>query len=139
MVAAMQDPEADIESLRTELWGMVPNEDSEAFSQARDVVVGVGAVSQQLFWQDAKWAYTQGRPFKSGNREKLEQRLNGAGLMTEFQIRQNEATIRKIAEREPILLQGELVVVDEELIDAVLASVDEVMKRFNTLLTPPNE
>lgn len=94
----------------------------------------------RLFWEDVLLTLQRGRPFKSIEREQLEDELVKQGKMTAFQRRQNEATMESIASGKPIAIQGgNQVVVTEQLARSVLEDFDRKREALVELLTPPAE
>ncbi len=90
---------------------------------------------QKLFWEDALWAVTIQRPFKSRQREDMEEKMYASGDLSKFQIKKNEDLIEKIANGEAVSLDGGKLVLDESAIKELLGSIDATVLRVETLFT----
>lgn len=107
---------------------------SAQVEEVRIATVGAIVDYQRLFYEDALWALKSGRAFKSNQREQYENALVEFGVLTRFQVAQNERNIELIAARQP-LPTGD--VLDEAGAQAVLQSLAEVGARVDRLFTPP--
>ena len=101
----------------------------------RRTMTGIATVYQKLFWEDALWATTSGRPFKSSLRDKLEKEYLRKGLLNEWRIEQNEILINKIANKEAVSTDGRKVLFDENTIRLVLDNLESAGKRVEWIFT----
>jgi hypothetical protein len=109
---------------------------NKAFEQYMRAYFGGGVRTYgRVFWEDALWAVTNGQTFKSQKREEFEEDLYKKGEITKFQIKENERKIERIARGQPILVNGEDIILDKELILELLGTLEETAKRVERLFT----
>jgi len=101
----------------------------------RDIMVGVTSKYMRYFYEDALWALSTGRPFKSNQRESYEEYLLNLDVITKWRIEQNEKMIEKIAYNESIKSDGGEVLYDENLIKEILGNLEKASERFDHLFT----
>ena len=92
----------------------------------------------KLFYEDAKKAIQEKRPFKSTERNRLEQHFLKAGFLTIRQIQNDEATMELIAKKKPIAAaHGVKIFIDEKRIDEMLGewNDEEIEKIISKLFT----
>ena len=107
-------------------------------SYVRRAMTGVTTVGMKLFWEDALWAKTSGRFFKSSMRDQLERSYLEQGLVSQSRLDQNDALIMKIAQGEPVATGNGAIVFDEDIIKAALSNVEEAGQRVEWLFSEPN-
>lgn len=93
----------------------------------------------KLFYKDAKKAIQEKRPFKSTERDRLEQHFLKAGFLTIQQIQNDEETMELIAKKKPIsAAHGVEIFIDEKRIDEMLGewNNEEIEKIISKLFTP---
>jgi hypothetical protein len=92
----------------------------------------------KLFYEDAKKAIQEKRPFKSGERKRLEQHFLKTGFLTIQQIQNDEETMELIAKKKPIAAaHGVEIFIDEKRIDEMLGewNDEEIKKIISELFT----
>ena len=134
-------PEYLTQGVHEEFWALLDKTGRPSDSEMvkfRDFLVTVLRKHHRYFFEDAVWAIQIGRPFKSAAREQSEKTLARLKVITEWQIRQNEETIAKIACKEPLRHGQTPVVLTEEMIWEVLNKLDDMGDRLYRLYTPPS-
>lgn len=140
LAGVIQDPDYLTLNVHAEFWTLLdkmgPLSPSEV-QKLRDMMTGTVTIYQRYFYEDALWALKAGRAFKSLQRERYEKHLLNLDVITEWRIKENDTLIAKIAAKEPIPYQGTAVVLNEDIINEILASLEIVGKRVDTLFTSP--
>gem|GEM_PF-1173477 len=93
----------------------------------------------KLFYEDAKRAIQEKRPFKSTERDRLEQHFLKSGFLTIQQIQNDGETMELIAKKKPIsAAHGVEIFIDEKRIDEMLGewNDEEIEKIISKLFTP---
>lgn len=103
----------------------------------RDIMVGMFVDYQQLFWEDALKSLEAGRPIKSYQRKKLEERYLKLKLMTKARIETNSQTMRKIAYKEKLVSRNREMIVNKEKIELILARLYKASRNLEKLFTKP--
>jgi hypothetical protein len=138
ILGVIQDPTYLTPNIHAEFWVIVdkvgPLTPAE-IEKTRDMMTGMFTTYNRYFFEDALWALKIERPFKSIQREKYEKQLLNLGHMTEFRIKENDKTIERIASKQPISGQGSTVLVNEDIIKEILASLEATGKRLDELFT----
>lgn len=137
----IQDQNFLTPQVHQEFWGMLNAEglSSAQIKDLREQMSGVITVYQPLFWQDALKSLESGQPCKSPQREDCEKRMLKKGIMTIDRIRTNDELIAKIAAREAVTRDGQSLVFKEDMIEPILANVQEAANRVDQLFTPPQK
>jgi hypothetical protein len=138
ILGVMQDPNYLTPNIHAEFWVILdkigPLTPAE-IEKTRDMITGMFTTYNRYFYEDALWALKIGRPFKSSQREKYEKHLFNLGLMTEWGIKENDRMMEKIAYKQPISTQGSTVLIKENMIKDILASLEATGKRLDELFT----
>jgi len=137
----MQDESFRTAQVHQEFWSMltVGGASVAQIRDLRDKMTGMLTVYQPVFWQDALESLRTGQPYKSVQREDYEKNLLAKGMITIERIRANDVTMAKIAAREAITRDGQSIVFNEDMIEPMLATIQQVVKRVDQLFTPPQK
>jgi hypothetical protein len=92
---------------------------------------------QRAFWEDARTAIMTEQPVRSTDRERLETELLKLNIVPPGRILQNEELIKRIAKREPIEMHRKEVIVTEQTVADTLSNIDQALKQYEHLFTPP--
>lgn len=114
---------------------MSPSEFQEFSKDLRKRFTGLATEMMPLFWEDALWAYRNQEFFKSTMREKVEKKYLRSGMVSQARIDQNDEIILKIAKRTPLLVQGEEIVFDENMILMTLENLEQARQRVEWLFS----
>ncbi len=93
----------------------------------------------KLFYEDAKRAIQEKKPFKSEGRDRLEQHFLKSGFLTIPQIQNDEDTMELIAKKKPIsAAHGVEIFIDEKRIDEMLGEwndeeIEKIIRKLFTL------
>lgn len=136
----LQDPDFITPEIHSEFWGYL-NKDGVAtdlfLAEQKELLTGIILKQQKYFYEDAICAVTSGKPTKSVKREQYEKALLAKGIITESRVNQNEEIIRKIAEMQPISVDGNEIIMTEDILKTVLGSLDATSRRVDHLFTKP--
>lgn len=104
--------------------------------QLKDTMTGISTTYMKYFYEDALIALSEGRVYKSKQREDYEKRLLQLGLMTEFRIKDNENLITQIVEGKPIKIDAEnQIVLTKEIIEPIIANLNQAGQRIQKLFS----
>jgi len=138
--SALQSPES-VSVVKPKLWKILNAHgglSEEVADEVREQFV-LGLQTSRLWMEDALVSLRERKPFKSTERENLENELIAKGAMTDFRRRQNEEMMAKVAVGEPIKAgDGSQVVLTEEVVRSVLQTYARKEQALATLLTPPS-
>ncbi|MDQ7784462.1 MAG: hypothetical protein RDU20_16370 [Desulfomonilaceae bacterium] len=102
----------------------------------RESMTGMLTVYYPMFWQDALVSLRNRRPYKSPQRQQYENKLLSQRIVTSTMISANDSLMANIASGKPIVRQGQSIVLNEQMIQASLQSVQEAARRVDRLFTP---
>ncbi len=138
MTAVIQSNENLTAEIHSEFWILLRKmgvREEGQIAQLKDVMTGASGKYQRYVWEDAQKSLREGRVFKSPEREAYEKYLQSIG-MTEDRRIQNDEFIKKIANKIAIPIQGENVVMNEEMIKEILSNLASATARIDKLFTP---
>jgi hypothetical protein len=92
---------------------------------------------QLLYYGDALLSLDEGVPIKSDNRKYLEDFAVSVGKMTREEITRNDLEIEKIARKEPIISDGNRIVITEDIINTISKETRERVSRIDFLFEKP--
>jgi len=127
-------------TVRNELWVMVDKMgglSSKEALQARETLTGIILVYGQMYWEEALLAFQSGVKQRSKERVEYEKDAIARELGSQSQFDANQENLDGIAAGNPIMVQGQLMVVDEELILAALRNIEGAAARVDLLFTRP--
>jgi len=98
-----------------------------------ELMIGPMTTYYKEFWEDARLAVKEGRAFKSLERSSIEEKFLSSGAIHKWRIEENDRTIEKIANKQPIGIQGQQVILSEDDIVETLNNVDDQINRLQDL------
>lgn len=139
LTAVIQSDEALTPENHTEFWIYLKKMSvtEKNVDQVRDMMTGIIVKYQKYTWEAAAQALKTGQLYKSTELENYEKQLKSSGVLSDTRLNENNKFIENVAQKKPILVQGQEIIVDEERIQNVLNSLVEVAERVDKLFTPP--
>lgn len=140
LTAVIQSDEALTPENHTEFWIYLKKmkmTEKQDVDQIRDLMTGLIVKYQKYTWESAAQALKTGQLYKSTELEDYEKQLKSSGVLSDARLSENNKFIENVAQKKPILVQGQEVIVDEERIQYVLNNLIEVADRVDKLFKPP--
>lgn len=112
---------------------------SEAeLSQYRETGLQSDIDYYRLLYGDALRSLRIGEPYTSQRRKELEKQKLEAGTLLEEVVERNEELVQRIANRKPVEIRGQKVVMTEDRLSRIIKDLDVAEKRLERLFTEWN-
>lgn len=138
----MRGPEPVSKDLHVEFWGyLIKGGEGSAADVANTRMKMTALVTEYmpLYWQDAAASFDAGKVIKSEELKRVEARLLKEGILKPELAIRNDDDLAKIAAKEPLIRNGQKILITKENIQGARDNVDGARARVELLFSPPSQ